>query len=292
MTAYSIWLLEYAYTESCPVGTLVYGRHNEGSAKVPFGYVLIKGLDTTILVDCGYDNRAHGEALGRKSGARRWYPPRAVLAECGVEPEHVDHVVITHAHYDHMGGMRFFPNATFYLQEAELSEWISTISLPQSFEWMMSATDPADVMYAAELAEEKRLVLVRGDLEDFVPGLDLRLAADSHTAGSQYCVVRNDGLHNSKDAYVCAGDLVYVHENLHGGTPEDPKYVPVGYAMGSQRNLLLASEAMMQIVAKDYKRVLAVHEEKMFSIYPSKTTKIGLRIAEIALRNGQSSLVT
>jgi Metal-dependent hydrolases of the beta-lactamase superfamily I len=41
----------------------------------------------------------------------------------------VTHVFITHAHFDHMGGTDDFPNATFYVQERELSKWVWAMSL-------------------------------------------------------------------------------------------------------------------------------------------------------------------
>jgi glyoxylase-like metal-dependent hydrolase (beta-lactamase superfamily II) len=291
MPDYSIWLLEYACIPECPVGLMVCGRHNRGTAKLPYGYFLIKGRGTTVLFDCGYNHAAYGKQLGELYGVRNWHPPRDVLAECGLAPEQIEHVVISHAHFDHMGGMRLFPNAKFYLQERELSQWVWALALKPRFRWLAAAADPADIMYAAELARDGRLVSVRGDAENILPGIDLRLAADTHTAGSQYLVVRNDGRAESSDAYVCAGDLVYCHDNLHGGTPEDPVYVPIGLATGSQTNLIMASEAMMQAVGNDWRRVLAAHEEGMAKLYPSRKTGLGLDLVEIAVADGERSLV-
>ena len=44
----------------------------------------------------------------------------SVLARAGVAPEEVEHVVVSHLHYDHAGGLRFFPHATVWVQAAEL----------------------------------------------------------------------------------------------------------------------------------------------------------------------------
>ena len=44
---------------------------------------------------------------------------RARLREIGVKPEEVRYVVLSHLHWDHVGGCRFFPQATFVLQRAE-----------------------------------------------------------------------------------------------------------------------------------------------------------------------------
>ena len=44
-------------------------------------------------------------------------------------PADVAHVFITHAHFDHMGDTDEFPNATFYIQERELSKWVWAMAL-------------------------------------------------------------------------------------------------------------------------------------------------------------------
>ena len=42
------------------------------------------------------------------------------LAMGGFSPSDIDHVVLSHLHYDHAGGMEYFPNAQFYAQRREL----------------------------------------------------------------------------------------------------------------------------------------------------------------------------
>jgi hypothetical protein len=104
-------------------------------------------------------------------------------------------------------------------------------------------------------------------------------------------LVRNDGVRNSHDSYVCTGDLVYRHENLHGGSPSDPVYTPVGLAMGSQTNLIMTTDKILKAVGGEVKRVLAPHEEKMPNIYPSRKSKEGLFVMEVALASGANSFI-
>ena len=124
--------------------------------------------------------------------------------------------------------------------------------------------------------------------------MDVHAAFDSHTYGSQWVHVRNDGKTPSQDSWVLAGDLVYVFENVgHDGTAAGAgkPYTPVGYAMGSQTKLILASEAMMKAVGYEARRVIPVHEERLKNVFPSRITKNGLRINEICLAAGQPSMV-
>jgi glyoxylase-like metal-dependent hydrolase (beta-lactamase superfamily II) len=291
MSTYSIWVMEYAHVPEQATSLFIYGAHNQGHRKMPYGYIVIQGQGQTAMVDVGYNHAAYGETLANMYGVRNWQPPRVVLAECGVSPEDVSTVFITHAHFDHMGNMSDFPNATFYVQERELSKWVWSMSLERRFRWLMLGIDPADIMQAVDLARQGRLVSVDGDRQNVLPGIDLHAAFDTHTWGSMYVTVRNDPAPGSTNTWVFAGDLVYAHENLRGIDPNDPQYVPVGLATGSQFTLIMTAEEMVKQAGGDHTRVIPVHEERLKDLFPSRITKTGLRVTELALADGASSRV-
>jgi N-acyl homoserine lactone hydrolase len=291
MADYSIWVLEYAYVSSYHLSGIIYGAHNQGYRKLPYCYVLIKGQGITAMVDVGYNDKEYGHTMGEAFGLENWHDPRSVLAECGVTPEEVTHIFITHAHFDHMGGTDHFPNARFYIQERELSKWVWAMSLEQKFRWLMVATDPGDVLRVVDLARQGRLVSIDGDRENVLPGIDLRAAFDTHTWGSMYVTVRNNNKPEAEDRWILAGDLVYSFENLRGRDTENPQYLPVGLGMGSQTNLLLATDAMVTEVGGDTNRVIPIHEARLNETFPSRLTEKGLLIMEIALADGQTSVV-
>jgi glyoxylase-like metal-dependent hydrolase (beta-lactamase superfamily II) len=291
MASYSIWVMEYAYVLEQPTSLFLYGAHNQGHRKMPYGYVVIKGHGQTAMIDVGYNHQAYGEVLARSYGVQNWQPPRTVLAECGVSPAEVSNIFITHAHFDHMGNIEDFPNATFYLQERELSKWVWAMSLERRFRWLMLGIDPGDILRAVDLARQGRLVCVDGDRENVLPGIDLHAAFDTHTWGSMFVAVRNDPSPATPNTWVFAGDLAYMRENLCGDDPKDPQYVPVGLATGSQVNLIMASEAMVKAAGGDFTRVIPVHEDRLGTLFPSRTTAAGLRITELALAHGEPSRV-
>jgi hypothetical protein len=103
--------------------------------------------------------------------------------------------------------------------------------------------------------------------------------------------VRNDGARDSQNTWVFAGDLVYVHENLRGTDPNDPQYIPMGFASGSQFSLIMAAEEMTKRAGGDFTHVIPVHEERLKDIFPSRVAKTGLRITELALADGDKSRV-
>ncbi len=93
-----------------------------------------------------------------------------------------------------------------------------------------------------------------------------------------------------------AGDLVYVFDNIEGpgGAVDvaEPIYVPVGLAVGSQTNLVMATEEMMKQVGYELRRIIPIHEERLRDRFPSRITEDGLRITEICLADGETSRVS
>lgn len=291
MADYSIWVLEYAAVEKFPFSVMLYGPMYQGTRKLPYGYVLLKGKGETILIDTGYDHVAFGKALADAYGVSNYHGPAEVLAECGVTPADITSVLITHAHFDHMGAIHMFPNAKFYVQKREIEKWVWALSLGAEYRFLTGGGDPADIVRAVEAAKEGRMVYVDGDMDDVLPGIDVRIAADTHTFGSMYIIVRNGGSRQSEDTWVFAGDLIYTYDNLTGLDPANPQIVPIGLATGSQENLIFSSAAMLKDVGGETRRVIPVHEDRLKTMFPSRLTEAKLQVIEIALADGETSKV-
>ncbi|HEY9594412.1 MAG TPA: MBL fold metallo-hydrolase, partial [Spirochaetia bacterium] len=109
MSDYSMWLVEYGYCTTQAVSSLVFGRHNAGIRTIPFSFLVLKGKDHLVAVDTGYYDEGYAHELTVRFGVDRVKPIETALQEIGIRGEDVDTVIITHAHYDHMGGIKAFP---------------------------------------------------------------------------------------------------------------------------------------------------------------------------------------
>jgi len=78
----------------------------------------VRNGDRTILVDCGFDKER-----GMVKKRVQQTAPLEILARMGVGPADIDHVVISHMHYDHVGNVSLFPNATFGIARDEYEFW-------------------------------------------------------------------------------------------------------------------------------------------------------------------------
>ncbi|HVI88511.1 MAG TPA: MBL fold metallo-hydrolase [Dongiaceae bacterium] len=284
MSRYSILLLEYASQPNVPAGDILYGKVNEPRRRMPYCYVLLRSRDHIALVDIGYNHADFGRTLAEGYGVDCWHDPAKVLGLCGLSPADIDSIFITHAHFDHFGNAEAFPKAHFYIAAEEIERSIWALGLPERLNFMAMAIDPGDLVKAARLTQEGRLTLIDEDRTDVLPGIDLHIARDTHTFASVWVEIRNDGKKPSEDNWVIAGDLVYSYDNIGGtgdGATVGTPYHPIGIAIGSQMNLLLTTENMLQSVGYRRKRIVPVHEERVMQLFPSRQVKPGLSITEI-----------
>src|SRR5579863_7370443 len=196
---YSIQAILYATSPGVPINELVVGGPSD---KVDIAMVvwLIRGGGHTILFDSGF----HRETFLKEFPMRDYESPDKAVAEAGVKPEDVTDVVISHAHWDHMGGIDLFPKATVWIQREEYRYYTADAWQPGGDH---GGIDPEDVQALVKLNTEGRVHLVDGDNVEIFPGIRAYTGA-RHTFASQY--LRIDG----NPPFVLASDSVYLYRNL------------------------------------------------------------------------------
>ncbi|OZF25674.1 hypothetical protein CH296_26525 [Rhodococcus sp. 14-2496-1d] len=153
-----------------------YGIYGEPDAHYPMDYYfwLVRNQDRTVLVDCGYDRER-----GRRRNRLQETDPVELLARMGTTPSEIDHVVLTHMHYDHVGNVGLFDNATFSMAATEFDYWTGPYADRPAIAWPVEA---AEIALIEERREDGRLRLIVDDDEELFPGIRLS-RMPGHTPG-------------------------------------------------------------------------------------------------------------
>lgn len=227
--AWELLALCYGLSPRFPTSTLV--AHAPRDARAPAGWYfwLLRSAAAVVLVDTGFADPERARAWGLEA----FHPPLELLASVGVTPSQVEHVVLTHGHWDHCALLPQFDRATVWLQAGEL-------------EWMRAAV--ADGRHAAQgvdvetvwalegLAAAGRLQLLPPRRMEILPGV-WAVPGGAHTPGSQWLVVQG-----TARRVVLASDAAYLDRNVR-------ELLPIG-ACGDPAANRAALVAMRSEVAR------------------------------------------
>jgi N-acyl homoserine lactone hydrolase len=276
-------MIEYARCDVQPVAVSLYATGFGEFSYFPFSYTLLEGEGHIALVDVGFDTRSRFvDGLLHEFSITDCASPDVVLGKVGLTPEEIDTIFITHAHYDHMGALSWFPNAQVYLQRREIERWEVALALPERFQSLAASLDPADVLYARQLEHEGRLKLVDGVELGVLPGVDVRPAFDTHTDGSQYVVVNN-----SADTWVVTGDNVYSYRNVETSESK-PGYTGIGYSSGSLWASLHIIDEMLEHATSSMTLAIG-HEGETYDRFPSVRGADRLAVAQLRVAPNATS---
>jgi glyoxylase-like metal-dependent hydrolase (beta-lactamase superfamily II) len=280
--SWSLWILEYGYVDRFPASNLFAAQPNEGYRRMPYCFGLARSADRCVLVDTGFADPAVYERLTAKYGETRWCAPVDVLARIGVRAEQVDTILLTHNHFDHAGCVGAFPAAHVWIQRREIDSYRAAAGRPGRFEFLTRSCQ-------ADLSEQlaARPATLADGTAEVAPGLELRPAYDTHTAGSQLVTVTNE----ADGTWVFAGDNVYSYDNLDG-LRGDGVYAPIAMTTGSAGAWLDLADAMLDSVGRDTRRILPFHEAAVWDRFPSAAFDDGLHVAEVSLAGGHPSVVS
>lgn len=270
---WDLYVLEYARSHQQPWVDLVSGMYEDGCVDLPFSFMLARRGDRNVLIDTGFMQDDHSSGFSRKFGIPNWISPVRMLSEIGVGTDAITDIVITHAHFDHMGSIAEFPNAQIIIQKTELLSWYEAIALPPRFGYLTAIIDPDNLRTALEASIEHRVMLVEGDKDNVLPGMHVRLGS-GHTLGQQFVIVET-----SRGRLAISGDCVYSRRQFTGRN-NDGVYMPLNNATGSVWEQLKTLDKLNTEIGGDQQKLIVLHDVDRWADLPVVKEVEGFKIVK------------
>jgi glyoxylase-like metal-dependent hydrolase (beta-lactamase superfamily II) len=216
----------------------------DGPYDLAYYFWLVRKGGRTIVVDTGF-SRSGGDRRGRTT----LVAPPVAFAALGIAPDFAGEVVLTHAHYDHIGNLGYFTRARFIMSKSEFEFATKSVGDHVLF---TAVIDAEDVECLRELHASGRLELIDNDIE-LIPGIRL-VHAPGHTPG-QLMVDFDAG----SGRVLLTSDAVHFDEELDRDMPfRNMCDLPGAYR----------SFELVRRLRADGREIIAGHEAAIAAQYP------------------------
>jgi glyoxylase-like metal-dependent hydrolase (beta-lactamase superfamily II) len=204
---YEVYAVRYG-TRTGAKAEIYLNHHIYGEPDEPLGmdyYCWVaRNAARTVVIDTGF---------GPEGGARRrrttLIEPVAALARLGVDAATVPQVVVTHAHYDHIGNLAAFPAAEVVMARRELEFWTGPYGARRQFAW---STEAAEIDHLARVRDQGRLTAIDAAYT-LAPGIEV-VPVGGHTPGQVIVLVATEA-----GQTVLASDAAHYYEEVERDRP-------------------------------------------------------------------------
>jgi len=244
---YEVYAIKYATLAEKRRHENFIGLDPHDDAPMPIDYFVwaIVGDGRTFVVDTGFDAvdaKLRGRTLLRTAAEG--------LKTLGIEAATASDVIVTHLHYDHIGGFEQFPAARYHLQEREMQFATGPHMCAPAMNHAFEAGHVAGMVHRVF---EGRVAFHDGDTE-LAPGLSLHFLG-GHTMGLQVVRVRT-----RRGFVVLASDASHFYENMETASP-----FPIVYNLGD----MIRGYERCYALADSRAHVIPGHDPLVLERYPA-----------------------
>jgi glyoxylase-like metal-dependent hydrolase (beta-lactamase superfamily II) len=214
---------------------------------MPLDYYVwaIVGGGKTTIVDTGFGPE---QARLRKRELLR--SPVDGLKEIGIDAAKVEDVIITHTHYDHVGGLDLFPNAMIHIQDREMAFCTGRSMCHPTLSHSVAVEDAVGLVRRVFAGR----VRFHDGADELAPGLSLHFIG-GHTMGLQ-CV----RVMTRRGWVVLASDAAHLYAHL-----EQRRAFPVVYNVA---DMLEGHETLKRLASSPH-HIVPGHDPLVAKIYPA-----------------------
>ncbi len=218
-------------------------RNKPDSLKMCFMVWLIKGNGKNILLDAGYVLTDSAFRVNKNGYVR----PDVAVQKMKVNPGDITDVIVSHPHWDHIGGIELFPKATVWMQRDDYQYFVGTA-------WQKDGQnlgfEKGDVQKIVNVNLQGRLHLIKGDNREIIPGIQV-FVGSKHTYESQYVQVTT-----GKEKIILASDNIWFYYNFDNLLSASMTFDTTGYINQMIR---------MKTLASDVKLIIPGHDAQIFT---------------------------
>jgi len=172
--------------------------------EMDYFFWVVRNSERTLLVDTGFSKRG-GEVRNRTF----LISPLAAYEALGVDVDSTLDIVVTHAHYDHIGNLNLFPNSRIVIAQAELDFWLSEFAERRQFKHSIEVDE---LNYLAEAVSQERVETFDESYE-LAPGISVTRVG-GHTPGQVIVTVKTNA-----GEVILASDAIHYYEEYEQDLP-------------------------------------------------------------------------
>ena len=248
---HEVYAIRYAHHDRRSPENFLFGDPHDILQPLAYYVWAIVGPHGTFVVDTGFD-----EAMARQRGRRIVRPVGEGLTALGVRPESVEHVIVTHLHYDHCGNHDLFPAARYHLQDDEIAYATGRCMCHATLRIPFEADD---VVAMVRKVFAGRVTFHDGEWV-MAPGVTVHRVG-GHSKGLQCVRVKT-----RRGYVVLASDASHLYAHITEG-----RVFPVTYSVGD----VLEAYATIARLAESPDHVIPGHDPAVSQRYPEARPGLG-----------------
>lgn len=206
---YEAYALRYAFRHNANSSNTFHRFELYGEPEKPYSmdyfFWVLRNENRVVLMDCGYS-----EARALERGRTLTASPSELLSRINLTPEDIDHVVLSHMHWDHIGNTALFPNATFSIARREYEFWNGPYAHRPCIGLALGDEELGAIQ---NLERAGRLFQIDDDEIELYPGIRL-ITTPGHTPGHLIADVSTRG-----GSVVLAADALHYYEEMRLDRP-------------------------------------------------------------------------
>jgi glyoxylase-like metal-dependent hydrolase (beta-lactamase superfamily II) len=234
---YKVFALYFCNEGRVPAKDWVIGANlNDSVDGANYFWLLQDPNGKNILVDAGWIDSTHIN--------QNFIRPDSILLQLKISPQDISDIIITHPHYDHIGGISLFPNAKIWMNQDDYEYFTGPA-------WIKGGDSIGfnrhDVLNINSVNLQGRLNLVKGDNIEIMPGIKA-FVGSKHTFENMYLLVN---CNSEKNKILLASDASWFYMNLEKELPISICFDTAAYVNAIKRMKTLVSNPNLIIPGHD-----------------------------------------